>query len=202
MKLVHIYLAGTIQKNHETHERFTMWGHEEQKQLITALPEYQVCLLNPAFRTDNLSDQQSVFGRDMLQVFSSDVVFVDARDKRGLGVGAEMMWAKINSIPVISLAPKDSHYHRSATSILGVNVHEWVHPFIESLSDSIVETVEEGAAWIDAYMSNQKRSVKNESSIFEAMKYYKKSQLSKDSPMMELKKISDRLSLRFDAVER
>ncbi len=75
-----IYLAGTIKKEHETND--THWGTEELATLEKALNDYEITFLNPAFRKDNLSDQKSVFGRDMLQVYSSDVVFVDARDER------------------------------------------------------------------------------------------------------------------------
>lgn len=66
----------------------------------------------------------------MLQVFSSNIVFVDARDRRGLGVGAEMMWAKVNKIPVVTWAPRNSHYHKDQTTILGVTVANFIHPLI------------------------------------------------------------------------
>lgn len=35
-----------------------------------------------------------------------------------LGVGAEMMWAKVHKLPIITLAPKNSHYHISNTTLL------------------------------------------------------------------------------------
>src|SRR5882672_8272072 len=102
-----IYLAGSIKKGHERSEE-TYWTEEDMSLLKMSLAKYEVSFLNPAFRTDDLSDMKSVFGRDMLQVFSSNVVFVDARDRRGLGVGAEMMFAKLNRIPVITWAPTNS----------------------------------------------------------------------------------------------
>lgn len=100
-----IYLAGSIKKGHEKSDE-SYWTEEDKIFLKKHLNHYEVSFLNPAFRTDDLSHQRSVFGRDMLQVFSSNIVFVDARDRRGLGVGAEMMWAKVNAIPVVTWAPK------------------------------------------------------------------------------------------------
>ncbi len=90
----------------------------------------------------------------MLQVFCSRLFFVDARDRRGLGVGAEMMWAKLHRIPIVTWAPKNSHYHKTHTRLLDVPVKNWVHPFIESLSDALVENLEEGAEWIKRLISD------------------------------------------------
>jgi len=115
---ISIYLAGSIKKGHENPQE-SFWTDEDMLLLRKYLSEYAISFLNPAFRTDDLSDQCSVFGRDMTQVFCCDIVFVDARDRRGLGVGAEMMWAKFHKIPVISLSPKNSHYNKEKTTLLG-----------------------------------------------------------------------------------
>lgn len=133
---------------------------------------------------DDLSDQQSVFGRDMIQVFCSNFVFVDARDRRGLGFGAEMMWAKLNKIPVVTWAPKNSHYHKDQTTILGVSVQNFVHPFVESLSDKIVENLEEGAKWIQEIISNPSNTIKGIEHIGAAMQHYKTNQLRHDKSML------------------
>jgi len=182
---ISIYLAGSIKKGHEkANESF--WTDEDMLFLKKNLPEYEVSFLNPAFRSDNLSDQRSVFGRDMTQVFCSDVVFVDARDRRGLGVGAEMMWAKFHKIPIVTLAPKDSHYNKSKTTLLGVEVEDWVHPFVESLSDAIVGDLAEGATWIRKFASASPPQAKDVEYIQSAMQYYRDSQLSYDEPMKAL----------------
>ena len=150
---VSIYLAGKIKKLHEApNEHY--WTQDDLSLLEEQLSPYSVSFLNPAARSDNLSLQKSVFGRDMVQVLSADIVFVDARDRRGLGVGAEMMWAKINHIPVISLSPVNSHYHLEETSLLGVTVKDWKHPFVENLSDFIAEDLTQGAEWIKEHLKN------------------------------------------------
>jgi len=190
-----IYLAGSIKKGHELNHSY--WGDEERELLKASLNQYKISFLNPALRSDNLSDQKSVFGRDMLQVFCSDIVFVDARDRRGLGVGAEMMWAKLNRIPVVTLAPKETHYHKSQTLLLGVPVSDWIHPFVESLSDKIVDNISEGAKWIQKVMTDDSIEIKGIEFIESAMKYYKKQQFETDEPMKELALQNESLNRRI-----
>ena len=182
---ISIYLAGSIKKGHEKADE-SFWTDEDMLFLKKSLAEYDVSFLNPAFRSDNLSDQCSVFGRDMTQVFCSDIVFVDARDRRGLGVGAEIMWAKFHKIPVVTLAPKDSHYNKSKTVLLDVAVEDWIHPFVESLSDAIVENLYEGAIWVRKFVSSSAPKTKDIEYIQSAMQYYRDSQLSHDEPMKAL----------------
>lgn len=192
-----IYLAGSIKKGHEKADE-TYWTEEDMSLIKKTLKKHEVSFLNPAFRTDNLSDQRSVFGRDMVQVFSSHFVFVDARDRRGLGVGAEMMWAKVNRIPVVTWAPKNSHYNKDETTILGVPVKNFIHPFVESLSDQIVETVIDGAKWMDKVISDPKMPIKGVEFIGSAMEYYKNGQLHFDQPMQELLRSNDPLKTRMN----
>ncbi len=191
---ISIYLAGKIKKKHEEPNEY-YWSEEDIEKLQNS--NLDIDILNPAKRSDDLSDQFSVFGRDMLQVFSSDIVLVDARDRRGLGVGAEMLWAKTNSIPVISLSPINSHYNKESTSLLDVEVKNWIHPFVESLSDVIVENLDEAVEWIEKIMKDKTIEIKGKDSIFDAMKYYKKTNLFKDLPMKEL--IDSNSSIKFRA---
>lgn len=184
-KKIAIYLAGSIKKAHEKEDE-TFWTQEDMECIKEHLSQHEVIFLNPAFRTDDLSDSISVFGRDMLQVFSSNIVFVDARDRRGLGVGAEMMWAKMNHIPVVTWAPKNSHYIKDSTTLLGVPVNNFVHPFVAALSDKIVENLVEGANWIDYIASDSSAQIKDAHSIGQTMEYYKNQQLHLDEPMRAL----------------
>lgn len=195
MSDIAIYLAGKIQKAHEEPNE-TYWTEKEQRILREHLCPLAVHFLNPAIRTDDLSDQRSVFGRDMTQVFTADVILVDARDRRGLGVGAEMMWAKMNQKPVVTFAPKGSHYHKESTSLLGVNVKGWIHPFVESLSDLVAESLQEAADWIKAGPTN----IKGPTSIHEAMQYYMQTQYAGDQPMQELAKSHTDLHQRLQTI--
>jgi len=179
-----IYLAGNIKKEHEK-ESAVFWTQKDQDILRKGLAPNDISFLNPATRMDDLSDQKSVFGRDMLQVYCANVVFVDVRERRGLGVGAEMMWAKMNHLPVLSLAPKNSHYRKKEVTLLDKRVENWVHPFVYSLSDAIVQDLEEAITWLIAFLLGD-IEIKGPQSINDAMRYYKEMQLKNDSPMSEL----------------
>lgn len=48
----------------------------------------------------------------------------------------------------MTLCPLESHYQKSQVNLLDVPIKNWIHPFVDSLSDQIVTTVEEGAKWI------------------------------------------------------
>lgn len=195
-----IYLAGTIKKGHENPNE-SFWTDGDLNLIKESLSEYDVVFLNPAFRTDDLSCQRSVFGRDMLQVFCSNFVFVDARDRRGLGVGAEMMWAKLHKIPVIIWAPKNSHYNKEQATLLGVAVSNYIHPFVEALSDSIVPDLQEGSRIIQSYLSNPTSlNVKGLDWIESAMQFYKDTQLKQDIPMLDLATAGDEISERINRI--
>lgn len=171
MDRVAIYLAGKIKKTHEVSDE-AYWSDEDLQILQREFAPYHTALLNPAVRQDDLSDQKSVFGRDLTQVFSCDVVFCDARDRRGLGVGAEMMWAKLHRIPVLTLAPMGSHYRKSSTTLLDkFFVTNWCHPFVENLSDAIVESIAEGVEWIKQHVMKGKSEFKGIDSLYETMEY-------------------------------
>lgn len=190
---ISIYLAGNIQKGHEK-ESAIFWINKDMEQLKENAFPIEIIFLNPANRTDDLSDQKSVFDRDMTQVFLSDIVLIDARERRGLGVGAEMMWAKMLGKTVITLAPIDSHYRKNQCTFLGQTVNNWIHPFIESLSDHIVADLF-GAA---EYIKGQNRHVvKNHQYIQEAMQHYQMTQFEKDSPMHKLITAQELLLDRF-----
>ncbi|MBS0634531.1 MAG: hypothetical protein JSR37_03615 [Verrucomicrobia bacterium] len=193
MKILSIYLAGSIQKGSKT-DNGLFWTNAQIDALREHLKGFSVSFLNPAFRTDNLSDQRSVFGRDMTQVFSADVILVDARARRGLGVGAEMMWAKANKIPVITWAPLDSHYRKSETTILDVPVKDFIHPFIESLSDQIVSSLEDASLAIKKVLSDPTFTPKSLEYVASCMEYYMAKGFPDDLPMQEI--VSSNESLR------
>lgn len=194
-----IYLAGTIKKAHESaHE--TYWTEDEMASIQKELSEFDVSFLNPAYRTDDITDQRSVFGRDMVQVYSADAVFVDARDRRGLGVGAEMMWAKVHRRPLIVWAPKDTHYYKSQTTILDVTISDFIHPFVLGLADKVVETVDEGAAFLRTALNDPAVPIRGLEDIFAAMQYYKETQYSQDIPMQELLSANAHVHERFQTL--
>lgn len=191
MKTLYIYLAGYIQKGKD--DKIPMWSKKDTDILQSYLPAIELIFLDPATRSDDLSNQASVFGRDLFQVFSSNLVLVDARDKRGLGVGAEMMFAKMNRIPVVSWVPEESHYNRKNLFLLGQTIPEWIHPFVLNLSDYVAPTLDSAASWIAKELITQKASIKGVESLHNTMKHYLDTQLNNDEPMQKLFQEKDHL---------
>ena len=64
-------------------------------------------------------------------------------------------------------------------------VANFVHPFVESLSDKIVDTLVEGAEWIRSVVADPAVKIKGLEQIEAAMQHYKNTQLQRDLPMRE-----------------
>jgi len=196
-KDLYIYLAGTIKKGKEE-EKELEWADAEMSLLKRSLAPLSVTLLNPAIRTDELSDQKSVFGRDLFQVYSSHLVLVDARERRGLGVGAEMMFAKMNRIPVVAWLPEETHYRRQKIEFLGQSIESWIHPFVYNLSDFLATSLEQAAHWIQNDLLKGKVNVKGAEMAQEAIQYYLATQLCHDKGMHEIVQKQDYFTHKFN----
>jgi hypothetical protein len=177
-----IYLAGNIKKGKED-EHKEVWTPADQQLLQKNLPDLNLIFLDPSYRSDDLSDQVSVFGRDLFQVSSSQLVLVDGRAQKGLGVGAEMMFAKCHRIPVIVWLPRDSHYQRPWIQLLGQEVADWIHPFIFNLSDYLAPTLEDAALWIHNELLPGNVAIKGLECTQEAIAHYLATQLERDQAM-------------------
>ena len=106
-------------------------------------------LLNPAKTDIRRQDFALNFGCDLHLVSISDVVLVDARREKGIGIGAEMMFAAQRGIPIVTWAPTDTHYRRSRVAdVFGEDLTDWTHPFVFGLSDHVVEELADAVALI------------------------------------------------------
>lgn len=196
MQRISIYLAGNIQKSHSTYDE-QYWTAKEIDVINKILTPIKVDFLNPSERMDDIANQKSVFGRDMTQVFSADIVFVDARQRRGLGVGAEMMWAKVNNKPVVVWVPEDSYYNQRNVKILENDIAHFIHPFVEHLADALVDTVEQGAEWIKQNITKHQTKIRGVDYIKEAMLYYQANYLDIDSPMQKIIKNNEKIRTKL-----
>lgn len=180
-----IYLSGSIKKSND-YGTTDHWTEEDKAKISQALDPVSVQFLDPNIRTDSLADSFATFGRDMLQVFASDLVLVDARDKRGIGVGAEMAFAKMRKIPVISLTPPESYYKRTNVVILDQELDTWVHPFVFSLSDFLAATIEEAGVWIKSMLLTNKATIRGPECFNAGISHYLDTQLKNESAMHHL----------------
>jgi hypothetical protein len=177
-----IYVSGSLPKNSDEVGVFS-WTATELAMLCDRLAPLRPTILNPSSRGDDLRDPEAAFGRDVLQIRLSDAIVVDARSKRGIGVGAEMLLAKTLSIPLVSLCPPGSHYRRSDLTFLGQNLDEWTHPFVAALSDFIAPDVEQATDWLIANLPKPQLPPKGPEVIDETIAHYMQTQLHRDPEM-------------------
>jgi hypothetical protein len=148
-----IYLSGSIRKGNTDPRPDTHFWSERDEQLVRENAGVaEVELLNPAKTSLRRNDFALNFGCDLYLVSISDIVLVDARTEKGIGVGAEMMFAANNGIPVITWAPEDSHYRRKLVpNVFGEDLRNWTHPFIFGLSDYVADSLEQAMTQVQAH---------------------------------------------------
>jgi hypothetical protein len=80
-------------------------------------------------------------------------------------------------------------------------VENWIHPFVESLSDAIVETLSEGAHWIRKFSMFKNLKIKDIEFIQSTMAYYHDTQLQYDEPMKTLIRANQQLNDRMSQIK-
>jgi hypothetical protein len=168
-----IYLSGSIKKgDSDSRDSSNFWTESNVDELLAGLADLTVKTINPATAGIKRSDYWANFGCDLSLVSSSDFIVVDARTTKGIGVGAEMMYAHQCQVPIISVAPRNSTYRRdSLTNVCGEDLENWIHPFIYGLSSAIVESFNEAGELI-AQVAHDKRHLAWRS-VDEAIEHYK-----------------------------
>lgn len=138
-----IYLSGSIRKGaDDPRPSDHFWTRDDEEAIRSGIGS-PVELLNPAKTDIRRQDFGLNFGCDLHLVSISDVMLVDARRAKGIGIGAEMMFAAQCGIPVITWAPWETHYRRSSVSdVFGEDLTNWIHPFVFGLSDHVVDELE------------------------------------------------------------
>jgi len=192
MKDIFIYLSGSVKKSHETNEFFWTTSHMEHMKKMFAKNGKNSVFLNPSFRSDDLSDEKSLFGRDLLQVYLSNCILVDGRE-RGVGVGYEMAVANFKRIPIFSWVPYGSHYWPKETILLEQKLTNWRHPFFQNPSVKLVQSLEEAADEISTYKFLEPAVLASNDFILPSIQHYIKTNLDKDLEMNSLVKSYDQL---------
>jgi len=182
MEQIIIYIAGSVQKPFLSEEKNNLFMDAFIKSKIhKKLNSLDVIILDPN-ESITLGNGLARFGKDILQVASSNFLIIDLREKRGLGVGAEMMYAKLNQIPIISVCPDISPYKKDLTE--GALEKTWIHPFVEALSDSVVSSFDKAAQWIIDYINNPSH-IKSEEEIKQYIELYKNEYIKNDEQFLE-----------------
>jgi len=169
-----VYLSGSIKKgNADDRGDESFWNEDEERRIISGMTEIQVQTLNPAKSEIRRSDYLANFGCDLYLVSISDAVLVDARTRKGIGIGAEMMFARFEGIPVITICPPNSNYRRDfLPGVFGEDLSDWIHPFVAGLSDYIVNDVDEAIDLLNELWSSGRLVRRPSPDVYEAIAYY------------------------------
>lgn len=139
---VRIYLCGSVKKGLTDNRAPTEFWTPEQEDFIQRTVDGFVQLLNPSKTEISRQDYFINFGCDIFLVQSSCLLIADLRSEKGIGVGAELMFARQAGIPVIAWLPPESHYRRNLSDVFGEDLQNWVHPFAFALSDYVEDSLE------------------------------------------------------------
>jgi hypothetical protein len=183
MQLV-VYCSGSIQKG-ASDARKLCWTDRERSSVAAGASPARIHFLNPDDPAADLSDTAALFGRDMYQVKTADAVIVDGRERRGIGIGIEMLASRIFGSFLVAVVPSDTYYRMGNVTYRGSTVTNYVHPHLAILADAIVESFEEAGAWL---RNNKDRGTvpKGVNAIQEAIDAYRDRMLPRDGPMNEI----------------
>jgi len=176
-----VYLAGSVPKGEREKETFFDWRREYKKKLSSV---EGLKFVNPTDVSKYEWNPFLVFGGDCHYIKNSDLLIVYAEDtkkKLGVGTSQELLLAKYFKKPVIVVLPKGTPHRRSNLVFEGEMVEDWIHPFIFSTSDLIVEKLEDAIPWIEEYIDDRdSKRVKDISFIEEGIEKFKKANNKKN----------------------
>jgi len=115
------------------------------------------------------------FGHDANMIKYCDLVVVYAEEKLGAGTAQEILIAKYFSKPVVVVLPKNSAHRKSDIVFNGNVIEDWIHPFIHSTADCVVENINQAVEWIKEYQREPKlKPIKSIKIIDEAIEEFNK----------------------------
>lgn len=132
-----IYLAGKVPKGKEV-ESFNNWREKYSQEILKS---FDAEFIDPGSRTIDESDFKLVFGLDCKHIKNSDLIVFCAEQKLGAGTSQEMVIAKYFNKPVVVVLPKNTRHRRSNLEFNGKIIEDWIHPFIFSFADFIIEDI-------------------------------------------------------------
>lgn len=115
-------------------------------QLLERLRASGATVCDPEETTIPRNEYAARFKYCLEQIATADALVVDASERLGLGVGAEMMFARERDISVFVVCPLGSYYRRPIPD--EGSDSEWLHPFIHGLATKVFGSVDECAAEI------------------------------------------------------
>jgi hypothetical protein len=181
-----VYCSGSIIKG-TSDEKKLCWSDTERSEVSKGAAPHDVIYLNPDDPITDPGNTLGQFGRDMYQVMVATAIVVDARERRGLGIGVEMAAAATFGTPVIVVAPRNSKYRSDKIEYRGAIVNDYVHPHVGALASAVVDDFVAAGEAV-AQLSHDKRQANQEQMpnwLDRAINEYVKNVLPGDAPMVE-----------------
>jgi len=181
--MLSVYCSGSIAKGSADQKKIC-WTDLERKDVQQGAGDLEVVFLNPDDPIPDATNILGQFGRDMFQVMTATAVIVDARERRGIGIGVEMAAAATLGTPLIVVAPRNSLYRQDRLEYRDTVVANYVHPHVASLATCVVDDfVMAGAELAKLPTSTGPRH--DPPWLTAALAEYEENVLSVDRPMVE-----------------
>lgn len=187
MKVTHmrisVYCSGSIRKGN-TDDKKLCWGDAEREEVRRGAAPRDIIFLNPDDPITDPTNTLGQFGRDLFQVTVSDAIVVDARQRRGLGIGVEMAAAATCGTPVIVVAPRNSKYRSDELSYRGTTVKDYVHPHVAALATHLVDGFFEAGLALARLGGRAELSASRPVWLTSAVAEYRHNVMPGDAPML------------------
>lgn len=158
-----VFLSGSVKKGPEDkRDPVYFWSDDDIRYISETLNNGNVTILNPSDVSICSSKYFDRFIADIELVLQSDVILVDARTYKGIGIGAEMMLAKLKNIPVIAFADAESTYRKTKKKTDNSTYH-WQHPFLSGLCDYVHDSLDDAVKHTNELISNKEVKFRNRS---------------------------------------
>ncbi|MEU8309792.1 hypothetical protein AB0C84_40100 [Actinomadura sp. NPDC048955] len=139
--IISVYCSGSIAKR-ASDEKKLCWSDVERLEVAKGAAPAEVVFLNPDDPITDPGNTLGQFGRDMYQVVVATAAIVDARDRRGIGIGVEMSAAALFGTTIIVVAPPNSKYRADELEYRGALVRVYVHPHVAAVADDFLSAGE------------------------------------------------------------
>lgn len=135
MKALKIYLSGSVKKKFQKKENLILWSD-----IVSGLSNFinekgiPVEIFDPS-KEETQQKYENIFQAEMDFIANCDWFLVELSQKRGLGVGVEMLHAVNNGVEIYAICPDQGYYRKDDI--------KWLHPFVKNLSTKIVNDLDE-----------------------------------------------------------
>jgi hypothetical protein len=178
-----VYCSGSIAKGSSDIKKLC-WTDVERESVASGAAPTSIVFLNPDDPITDPTNTLGQFGRDMYQIVVASAVIVDARERRGIGVGVEIAAAVALGTPVIVVAPPNSQYRKDSLDYRGVAVQNYVHPHLAGLAAGIVDDFVSAGKSLVAVGIKEPRRGRVPTWLELAIAEYETNVLGFDQPMM------------------